>query len=169
MTNYFLLRDVIEDDIPIFFAHQLDEEANHMAAFTTQDPTNQEAFFDFWKKIRANETIITKTIVYKEHVVGSVLSYVENGKPEVSYWIGKEFWGQEMATRALLRFLISVNQTRPIYARVAKNNHGSKRVLEKCGFEVIDEIMGFANARGKEIEELLLELRENNQIEDELK
>jgi len=31
--------------------------------------------------------------------------------------------------------------------------------LEKCGFTVIGEAKGFANARHEEIEELLLELR----------
>ncbi|GIN95994.1 hypothetical protein J6TS1_18640 [Siminovitchia terrae] len=30
--------NVIEDDLPIFFKHQQDREANHMAAFTSKDP-----------------------------------------------------------------------------------------------------------------------------------
>ena len=47
---------------------------------------------------------------------------------------------------------------RPIYARVAKDNVGSRRVLEKCGFQVIGESTGYANARGEEVEELLLVL-----------
>ena len=48
--------------------------------------------------------------------------------------------------------------TRPIYARAAKDNIGSLRVLEKCGFMIIGEDTGFANARGKEVEEFLLQL-----------
>jgi len=32
-------------------------------------------------------------------------------------------------------------------------------VLEKCGFTIIGEARGFANARGEEIDELILELR----------
>jgi RimJ/RimL family protein N-acetyltransferase len=47
-----------------------------------------------------------------------------------------------------------------MYARVAKDNLASRRVLEKCGFTVIGEDKGFANARGQEIDELLLELGE---------
>jgi len=92
-------------------------------------------------------------------VVGSVLSYEEAGKPEVSYWFGREYWGKGFATRALSDFLVHVNLTRPIYARVARGNLGSRRVLEKCGFTIIGKARGFANARGVEIEELLLELR----------
>jgi RimJ/RimL family protein N-acetyltransferase len=82
----------------------------------------------------------------------------DEGTPEVSYWLGRDYWGQGIATWALKEFLAFHNQTRPIYARVAKDNLRSRRVLEKCGFTVIDETTGFANARGAEIVELLLEL-----------
>ena len=59
----------------------------------------------------------------------------------------------------MIEFLASVNETRPIYARAARDNLASCRALEKCGFILIDEDNGFANAHGKEIAELLLELR----------
>jgi len=159
MTSDFLLRDVVEDDLPIFFENQLDPDANHMAAFTAKDPTDREAFTVHWKKILADATVIIKTILVDGEVVGSVLSYEEEGKPEVSYWIGKKYWGKGIATRALFDFLAQGNKKRPIYARVAKDNFGSRRVLQKCGFTIIGEARGFANARGAEIEELVLELR----------
>ena len=41
---------------------------------------------------------------------------------------------------------------------VAKDNIGSNRVLEKCGFKIIGEVKGFANGRGKETEEYLTKL-----------
>lgn len=159
MTNELLLRDVVNDDLPIFFAQQVNKEANHMAAFTAKDPTNQAAFTAHWLRNLANETTINKTIVFDGQVAGSVSSYEDEGKPEVTYWLGKEYWGKGIATWALQTFLAHTNKRRPIYARVAKDNLGSRRVLEKCGFTVINESTGFANARGQEIEELLLELR----------
>ena len=107
----------------------------------------------------ADTIVIIKTIVCDGQVVGSVLSYEEAGKPEVSYWIGREYWGKDFTTRALSDFLAHGNTTRPIYARVARDNLGSRRVLEKCGFTITGEAKGFANARGEEIEELTLELR----------
>ncbi len=154
------LRDVADADLPTFFAFQLDPDANHMAAFTAKDPADREAFDAHWRRIMADPTVIIQTIVRDGQVVGSVLSYEDEGKPEVSYWIGKDYWGQGIATRALADFLAQGNRARPIYARVAKDNLASRRVLEKCGFTVIDESRGFANARGEEIEELLLELSE---------
>ena len=96
------------------------------------------------------------------HVVGHVGSYEQFGKREVTYWIGTAYWGQGIATRALTAYLKQTLTTRPIYARVAKDNVGSRRVLEKCGFTVVGESKGYANARGKEIEELLLELEAND-------
>jgi RimJ/RimL family protein N-acetyltransferase len=152
------LRDVVDDDLPLFFEFQLDPDANHMAAFIARDPTDREAFTAHWNKILAEPTCIIRTIVCDGQVVGSVSSYEESGRPEVTYWIGRAHWGKGIATRALTAFLEQVNATRPIYARVAKDNPGSRRVLEKCGFKVIGETKGFANARGEEIEELLLEL-----------
>jgi len=160
MSNELLLRNVVNDDLPIFFEYQLDPEANYMAAFTAKDPTNQEAFIAHWHRNLADETTINQTILFNGHVVGSVSSYEVEGKPEVTYWLGKDYWGKGIATSALTEFLTHHNKTRPIYARVAKDNLGSRRVLEKCGFTIIGESKGFANARGQEIEEFLLELVE---------
>ena len=153
------LRAVIDTDLPIFFAQQLDPDANFMAAFTAKDPSNREAFEAHWDKIRAEPTILIRTILCNGAVAGSVLSYEDDGHPEVSYWLGREYWGQGIATWALKEFLWAVNLKRPIYARVAQDNLGSRRVLEKCGFAVIGEARGYANARGMEIPELLLALR----------
>ena len=153
------LREVVETDLPIFFAHQQDPGALHMAAFTVKDPADWHAFLAYSCRNLAEQTTITRTILVEGEVAGSVLSYETEGVPEVSYWLGREFWGRGIATAALARFLAEVNPQRPIFARVAKDNLGSRRVLEKCGFVVIGEDKGFANARGAEIEELVLELR----------
>ena len=158
MTGDLVLRDVVEEDLPIFFEYQLDPEANQMAAFTAKDPNDQEAFTAHWGRILTAPTVIIRTIAVEGQVVGSVLSYEEEGRPEVSYWIGRAYWGRGIATRALTSFLAEVNTERPINARVAKDNVGSIRVLEKCGFGVTGETTGFANARGEEIEELVMEL-----------
>jgi RimJ/RimL family protein N-acetyltransferase len=155
MTNSVLLRDVTEEDLPHFFNHQLDAEANWMAAFTAKDPTDRAAFTAHWGKILADDGITIKTILYEGAVAGHVLCHSWFGEPEVSYWLGKEYWGKGIATQALTAFLNEV-QTRPLYARVAKDNIASRRVLEKCGFVVTGEERGFSNARGVEVDEVVL-------------
>jgi len=151
------LRDVIDTDLPLFFEFQMDPVANRMAAFTSKDPADRDAFNAHWARIMAGEDVIIKTILLDEIVVGSVLGYNQSGEQEVSYWIGREYWGRGIATEALQLFL-HVLKTRPLFARAAKDNIASIRVLEKCGFKVEGEDKGFANARGEEIEEFILGL-----------
>ena len=152
------LREMSEEDLPIFFAQQLDASANWMAAFTAKEPTDRAAFMAHWAKIRADEAILIKTILFDGQVAGYVTSHGWFGEPEVSYWLGKEYWGKGIATRALAQFLHQ-QPVRPLYARAVKDNIASLRVLEKCGFAICGEDKGFANARGEEVEELILSLR----------
>ncbi|MED0992343.1 GNAT family N-acetyltransferase [Bacillus nitratireducens] len=151
------LRDIIEEDLPIFFEQQLDSTANYMAAFTAKDPTDKDSFFDHWTKIIADETITIKTILFNGIVTGHVSNFEQFSEPVVSYWIGKEYWGQGIATLALSEFLEYI-KIRPLYARSAKDNLASIRVLEKCGFKIISEDKGFSNVRGKDVEEFILKL-----------
>jgi RimJ/RimL family protein N-acetyltransferase len=157
-SSSIVLREVLMSDLPIFFDQQLDPEANWMAAFTRKDPSDRDAFMAHWAKILRDETTTNQTILFDGQVAGSVSSYVdEDGQREVSYWIGKAYWGKGVATRALVAFLDHI-KVRPLYARAAQDNIGSLRVLEKCGFTRIGEDKGFANARGEEVEEFLLRL-----------
>jgi RimJ/RimL family protein N-acetyltransferase len=135
MPTPSLLRDVIASDLPIFFAQQLDPVATQMAAFPARE---REAFMAHWAKIMADESNILKTILYSDQVAGNIVSWEHDGEREVGYWLGRDFWGKGIATRALSLFLEQVT-TRPLVAYVVKHNLASIRVLEKCGFEKIDE------------------------------
>ena len=149
---------MIGTDLPIFFEQQLDPEANWMAAFTAKDPTDRQAFDAHWGKILADKGITIRTILYDGQVAGSVLCHAWGGDPEISYWLGKEFWKKGIATQGLALFL-DVAIARPLYARVAKDNIAFIRVLEKNGFALSGEGRWYSNARGKEIEELVFVLR----------
>jgi RimJ/RimL family protein N-acetyltransferase len=157
VTEQTLLREVAESDLPIFFEQQSDEAAGYMAAFTGRDPKDRDAFMAHWARIRADNAITIRTILHDGHVAGNILSFEWEGKPEVGYWIGREYWGKGLATRALSDFLTIV-KTRPLYAAAAKDNVASIRVLEKCGFTITAYTKSFARARGEEIEEALLQL-----------
>jgi RimJ/RimL family protein N-acetyltransferase len=92
------LRDVIESDLPIFFEQQLDHDANHMAAFTAADPTDEMAFRSHWVTILRDETTTNRTITVNSAVAGHIASFDQDGKREITYWIGKPFWGRGVAT-----------------------------------------------------------------------
>jgi RimJ/RimL family protein N-acetyltransferase len=159
MTSDVLLRDVTESDLPIFFEQQLDPAANQMAAFTAKDPADRAAFTAKWARILDDDTITKRTILFGGRVAGSVSSFMApwSGQLEVTYWLGREYWGRGIATKALTEFLGHL-KARPVYARAAKDNIASIRVLAKCGFTISGHDKGFANARGEEVEEVVLRL-----------
>ena len=130
-----LLRDVIDSDLPIFFQHQADPEAYQMAAYPSKD---WASFQSHWKKNLANESNRNQTILYQGEVAGYIVSFLMDGKREVGYWLGREFWNQGIASRALELFL-QQEETRPLYGVVVKHNIASKRVLQKCGFKLQTE------------------------------
>lgn len=157
LSSDIVLRDVTTDDLPIFFEHQLDPDANQIAAFPAM---GRDAFMSHWIRILADATIIKKTILVDGYVAGNVVSFGHFGKREVGYWLGRQYWGKGVATRALSEFLGHVKE-RPLYARVAKYNIASIRVLEKCGFTISGEDRGGSDASGEEVEEFILVLRAN--------
>lgn len=147
------IRDVEAGDLEAFFAHQRDPEAIRMAAFPARE---REAFMAHWAKIRADETVVTQTIVVDGRVVGNVVSWEQSGRRAVGYWIDRRVWGRGIATRALGLFLDRVT-SRPLHAHVAVTNVGSIRVLEKCGFtRVAAHVAEPSRPGADEVEEILL-------------
>jgi RimJ/RimL family protein N-acetyltransferase len=126
------LRNVEDGDLPVFFEHQLDPEATRMAGFPARD---RESFMAHWNRILEDETVVKKTALFEGQVAGNIVSFVNSGEREVGYWIGREFWGRGVATRALAGFL-RLEARRPLYASVARHNVASIRVLQKRGFRI---------------------------------
>jgi len=153
-----ILRKTNTSDLQTLFEFQLDKDANYLAAFTSEKPTDRKAYIEKWTKLLSDEKVNIQTILLDSDIVGSIAKFEMNRNAEITYWIGKEFWGKGIASSALKKFL-KVEKTRPIYGRVAFDNIGSKKVLENCGFSKIGTEKGFANARAKEIEEFVFELK----------
>ena len=160
------LRAVHDSDLPVFFRQMNDPEALRMAAFTPQDPADRDTFDARWKRFRTSSAVL-RTILADGDVVGSAAGgtpcskslgdYGKPGEREVTYWVDRAYWGRGVATAALGALLAEVPE-RPLYARAAADNTGSLRVLRTCGFRETARARGFANARGEEIEEVVLTL-----------
>ena len=145
-----VLREVVDSDLDAFFEHQREPEANRIAAFPARD---REAFDAHWRRLLADDSLTKKTIVYEGEVAGNVGCWEQEGRRLVGYWIGREFWGKGLATRALQELTGEVTQ-RPLHAWVATSNVASIRVLEKCGFVRV-------GSQKNDVEELLFELRDS--------
>jgi RimJ/RimL family protein N-acetyltransferase len=151
------LREVRDEDLAVLFEQWADPVAAHMASFTAPDHMDREAFERRWSRLRADKTVINRVIVVDGEVAGSIGSWGGPDERELTYWIGRSYWGKGIATSALNAFL-TVDRSRPLHARVASDNVASRRVLEKCGFRVVATERGFAEARSAEIEEVVLRL-----------
>lgn len=125
------------------------------SSFTAKDPSDWDAFSAHWAKVLADPAVTVRIILADDLVAGSIGCHGWFGEPEVSYSLGKEFWGRGIATRALSLFL-DVVPIRPLHARVVKDNLASRRVLEHNSFTVYGEDRGFAEGRGADVEEWLL-------------
>lgn len=144
-----VLREVAEEDLPVYYEHQRDPETAAHAAFP---PSDRDAFMTHWAKALVNPSVLTRTVVSDEAVAVNIGCWKVDGRTLVGYWIGREFRGRGLGTKALAE-LLRIVDARPLHAYVAKSNAASIRVLEKCGFVEVGERTGDDG-----IEELVLEL-----------
>ena len=129
-----ILREVTQDDLPTLFAHQQEPEGAAMAGVPAR---GLEAFMAHWHRtILASDEVRKFAIVEGGQLKGNIVSWAQDGERLVGYWLGKAYWGQGVATRALREFLALHELQRPLVAYVAKGNRGSIRVLQRCMFAI---------------------------------
>jgi RimJ/RimL family protein N-acetyltransferase len=159
VTPAVRLRRVEDGDIEVFFDHQADPKAVEMAAFPAR---GKDQFTAHWAKLRADDTLVVRTIVADGMVAGNIGSWQDDGQQLLGYWVGREWWGRGVATQALA-LLVDEVSIRPLYAHVAAHNVGSIRVLDKCGFRRDRAQEAQAAASDDGIEELIFALQAQRQ------
>lgn len=94
-------------------------------------------------------------------VIGSAGLGEHDGRPEIGYWIGRDFWGQGYATEAG-RAVISIARTlghRRLTAGHFVDNPASGKVLRKLGFRATGQVrQRHSLARGGEVASVEFEL-----------
>lgn len=110
----------------------------------------------YLRKTRSDPAHRSYAIVGRnEDLLGNLaLSDPRDGRPlQLGYWLGKPFWGHGYVTEALDGLIAAIKATGLIDrlgARVLVGNTGSRRVLEKSGFAVIEETTSIVERhRGK--------------------
>jgi ribosomal-protein-alanine N-acetyltransferase len=152
------LRALREEDLPTLFEIQRDDTAQHLAAFTDESASHdREAYLRKFRRILADDATVNRVVEVSGEIVGSVAAFPIQGHTELTYWIRKDWWGRGVATAAVAALLDEV-AVRPLYARVAEDNLGSVRVLERNGFVLVGSEDAYANARGATITELIFKL-----------
>ncbi len=155
--NQVELRKTQISDLDILFDYQADDEAGYMAAFVSNTWKDRDAYIAKWEKFLMDDSINSWTILHNGAIAGSIGTWVMDGEIQITYGIGKQFWGRGLATTAIELFLMDMD-TRPLYGRAASDNIRSIKILEKAGFKKTGIDRGFALARNAEIEELIFRL-----------
>jgi RimJ/RimL family protein N-acetyltransferase len=151
------LRPVATGDVPTFYRQRYDPGARWMAAFGSRDDPGRPAFRARWDRWRSEASHRFRTVIVDDRVAGSIGRFPFLDGASVAYWYGRRFWGRGVATAALRTFL-RTERTRPLFARVAHDNLGSRQALEKCGFVIVGRARTVAPARGRRLTELILRL-----------
>jgi RimJ/RimL family protein N-acetyltransferase len=151
------LRPVLDSDLPIFWEHSSDPDAQYMAAVTRPYHHDRQRFDEHWSRVRSSSDALVRAVLADDVVVGHAAVYGPPQEREVTYWIGRKHWGRGIGTAALAQ-LIDLDDTRPLHAHAAADNAASIRVLERCGFVITARGRGVGRARGGEIDEVSLTL-----------
>ncbi|AGZ43716.1 GNAT family N-acetyltransferase [Actinoplanes friuliensis] len=151
------LRPVRDEDLDTFYDQMRDPEAVQVAAFTAEDPDDRSEFDAHMARVLGRPDVTMRAITVDGVLAGHIASFEVGGDTEITYWLGREWWGRGIATHAL-GLLLELVTVRPITARAAGDNAGSLAVLRKTGFRPIGTEIAYATGRGKEIEETVLRL-----------
>lgn len=149
------LREVVPDDLATHFVQQSDPVANRLSGVGARD---RAAYDAHWARNLKDPSITLRTVEVDGLVAGNMVSWLLDGSRVVGYWLGREYWGQGIASAALAQFLLQV-RSRPLHAHVALHNPASLRVLQKCGFHIVGT-GHFIGLDGEACQEYILRLDE---------
>lgn len=149
------LRGVEAGDLAALYEQQADPVANQVAVTNAR---SREVFDAHWAKTFRDPSVTARAVLADGEMVGYVARFHIEDTAHVGYWIARAHWGRGIATRALA-LLIEEAPARPLFARVARSNTASLRVLEKCGFTIVGYEDSPATERYPACEEAILVLK----------
>ncbi|MET8942011.1 GNAT family protein [Streptomyces sp. NPDC004542] len=125
------LREVVDDDLPLFLVYEHEPEAVRRSRFA---PRPRERFLTHWReRVLGDPGNLVRTVTVDGEVAGNVVSWWEDDRRFLGYWLGRPYWGRGVGSRALTLFLLQ-EPARPLYADPFSGNTASVRLLEKHGF-----------------------------------
>jgi len=105
-------------------------------------------------------------ITVDDAVVGSIGIFPETDihrkNAAIAYWLAEPFWGKGITTKAISQIVeygFSNFDITRIYAKPYGSNRGSRRALEKSGFELEATIKNGVFKNGQYLDELIYSLR----------
>lgn len=158
----FLIRDFIRDDAESFALSGNDREVWLCLRDRFPSPYTRRDALDWIDLVNNSNPKINFAIDVEGRVAGGIglmlQTDVARVSAEIGYWLGKEYWGKGIMTKAVSGMSEWAFCNLPItrlYALVFDFNKSSARVLEKCGYQLEGRLRKAAIKDGKVVDELL--------------
>ena len=135
------LRPFAEADLDDLVVQANDPEVARWLRNRFPHPYTRQDGEDWIAHKRAEDPPTSFAIVLDDRIIGGIgidiKEDVYHRTGEVGYWVGRAWWGRGIASAAvpaICDYGFETLDLLRIEAFVYAPNHGSKRVLEKCGF-----------------------------------
>lgn len=148
-TDRLLLRKIHSEDVDAIFNCWMQDEdvSRYMWWKASSDINETKGFIEFELGNLENDKWNRWIIVLKstKEVAGTCLVFFndDEGHWDISYNLGKRFWGKGYMTeamRAVMRFAVEEMKIKEISTTYAVENYASGCVLQKLGFQFVKEI-----------------------------
>ena len=99
-----------------------------------------------------------------EGLIGGIGFRLDDGVPDIGYWLAKPQWGKGFmseAAEAVIRWLFEVTDHDQIASGVFEGNDASLRIQEKLGFEITGQHNVHCLAQGKDLPHIDTLLKRN--------
>lgn len=109
-------------------------------------PYSESDFFEWFGGVEKDHSMdYPNSVNFVIDVDGSAIGGIglqriqKKHKAELGYWLSEDYWGKGIMTRAVnavVKFGFDELQLVRIFTHIYEENLGSKKVVEKCGFEL---------------------------------
>lgn len=127
------------DDIQELY-ELIDANREHLSNLVWAETATFESTRDYVTKTVGTEFF--RLIMVDDKIAGVITLRPLNTCYLIGYWVGKEFCGKGVATKAVsIMMKSSIAQQHHVYAHIRQTNRGSKAILTRNGFKEFDFIV----------------------------
>ena len=131
------LRPTLDGDFEAIFELESDVAGADMIALLPREPGDRTGFAQDWERVRADATVIRRTIEVDGGFAGYAVSFLLGRERQVGYWIERGLWGRGIASAALAAPARRPRGAAALGPCGRATTSASRRVLERAGFSMV--------------------------------
>ena len=138
-----VLRPWIDSDLDTYHRLLDDPALWQFMPETYPDPLTRDTAEGLLKLTSEGQHHFVRAVLWRHVPVGQVrFEYHRHGETELSYWIGRPYWGQGLATAAIATAMRLPQAQSGLIAKIHHANEASIRAITKAGFRASGEVPG---------------------------